>query len=236
MTSSYQINQSFNKYKINSPIDCGFYVMEVAQEILKEYNLNQITKEIFIEFYNKYLMKKIKKDLSSFIEERTNKWQQFEKSINYNTLKEYVTETFINKSFIGIKREQKVFDELNFHLPTGYTISHSNPDEDCQKGIDFLIDGDIKIGIQVKPVSFIYGLKKTTKYSLRKIVKTKPTDIPLFIITESKNIIQVHLKSKNSNKLTTIPLDKFLSYLKSDNAENKYSQISNNTFKAMMQI
>jgi len=233
--SSYQINQSFSKYGINSPSKCGFYVMEVGNLILKKYDLKSITETLFIKFYNDFLIKKIGKTLTDFIEERAKLWSQYEKNISFKTLKKYVEDVFVKKSYIGIMREQNVFDELNNYLLSDFEISHTNPFEDNKNGIDFYIKGtNITIGIQVKPISFIRGLKTTTKNSLKKIIKGKPQNIPLFIITENNNEILVHLKSKKDNSLITMSIKTFLSYLNNENAMTTYNKISNDTLSFML--
>lgn len=237
MANAFFINQSFNKYGINNPISCGFYVMEVSNKILKEYDLEKITEEVFEEFYNNFLIEKIGKSLTSFIAERVELWSSKEKSFDTDTMTSYVKDTFVKKSYIGIMREQKVLKEIQGYLPTNFSVSHTAPEQDNKSGIDFLIDGiDFKIGIQVKPISFIYGLKSTTKNSLKKIINGKPTDMPLFIITESNDTILVHLKSRTQDKLITMDIQEFLSYLSLENIKEKYSNISQNTLEQMLKI
>lgn len=230
------LNSSFSKYGVSSPVECGFYVMEVANSILEKYDISKITKEVFVDFYDSFLKNKIGKDLNSFIEERTDIWLKKDKSFNYNTLKNYVRSVFVERTFEGIKREQVVYNKINELINSDFRISHSDPENDNNTGIDFLIKGnDLKIGIQVKPISFIRGLKGTTKYSLKKIMKGKPSNIPLFIITECNNDIKVHLKSKNKNTLMTMELEKFLSYLYTIDTD-KFNQISNDTLNQMLKF
>lgn len=230
--SSYTINQSFFKNRINSPVSCGFYVMEIGDKILKKYPISKITKSLFERFYNDFLLNKIGKDITSFIKERVEFWSSKEKNITKEQMKEYVKELFIDKSYVGIVREQRVLKEIQKYIPNDFNITHTSAQEDLKTGVDFLIKkDDFNIGIQVKPISFIYGLKTTTKSAINKLYKDKPKNVDLFIITENNHKIEVHLKKRNSNSLTTISIKTFLSYL---DTPNQYKEISNNTLKTMI--
>jgi len=222
------LNKSFNYFKINNPTSvsngCGFYTSDVSSSFLKENNVFSFDE--YIKYYDFFLKRKIDLSLVEFIEKRLLFWRNSKTSdeismnnelpmLSDDLLKGYLFHKFVTSSYTGVQREINVKNEFisltknNSHF---FIEDISSGVIDSKSSIDFLIsNGEFKIGIQVKPFSFIRSIFGTSSYAAKKLhnsFKNNP-NIPIFVIESENNISRVII-SNNNSRIIKIPLVHFL--------------------------
>lgn len=209
------LNKSFNFFKINDPNQnvnaCKFYTADVADEFLRT---GESSFSSFVKYYDYFLKNKISTSLIDFLHQRLYLWRNSrsteEKSIylsnelpmlSDNLLLGYLFHKFVTSTFVGVQREINVKNEL-LSINNTFSIEEVSPMFDSKNSIDFIISNGIyKIGIQVKPFSFLRSIRTTSSYAAKKLNRSfvnNPT-FPIFVIEHDENTSNVIIISKSGH-------------------------------------
>lgn len=251
------LNQSFNLNKINSPDECGFYVADLGNAFStyqREKNLND--KNLYLEFfkfYNQYLKENIGTNLNTFMARRIELWKTRNNGkeelditqIDSKFLLGYMFQKFVKNTFFGIEREIKVkntFESMARYKGIKIQIEETEGREDNKRSVDFYVLTErIKIGIQVKPVSFFKGLKDTTHHAAKKFnqsILSDPNKTPLFIVESEKGRqLNFLIRDKeNNNQIRKINLQEFFKLFEGNFNKEKIYQMSKESSVAMINM
>lgn len=170
-----RLNESFNKYGINSPSKT-FYTQKYIQEFAPK--LKDMKGDVNLKFAA-WLSEALKRDgvfkrgeenIKIYFEKLASTWLMIDKTVTDADVTErtaYLVKKFIIDSIRGEISEEAFRKKLT---SMGIELEKTSPEDDIKLCVDFFttING-IKVGFQIKPYSFFKSLRSRSRSSLEKI-------------------------------------------------------------------